>query len=235
MLRQNSSRSDPDRDELNPSPQPLSGRAGNFDIQAELNSIEELVLDSTRIPLLGKTFVDEEELLDRLDLVRINLPQAFEEAVEIVRQKEEILLQAEEYAQDIIEAAQQRAAELLDEMGIVRQAELEASQIRASVQQECEQIQQSTLTEIEQMRRQAKQEIEQLRQIALAECEDIQDGADEYADTVLSNIEQQLNQMLRIIRNGRQQLGNEPAAKPSSARKDSASSSPTPSSRQKSG
>jgi cell division septum initiation protein DivIVA len=150
--------------------------------------------------------VNEGPILDQLDAIRINLPQAFAEAVEVIREKESILLQAEEYAQDIIEAAQQRAAEILNEMGIIRQAELEASQIRASVQQECEQIQQSTLSEIEQMRRRAYQEIEQLRRMALDECEDIQEGADDYADAVLSNIEQQLGDMLRIIRNGRQQL-----------------------------
>lgn len=150
--------------------------------------------------------VDEGPILDQLDNIRINLPQAFDIAVEIIREKEAILLQAEEYAQDIIAAAQQRASEILNEMGIIRQAELEASQIRASVQQECEQIQQSTLAEIEHKRRQAHQEIEQLRRLTLDECEDIQEGADEYADAVLSNIEQQLGDMLRVIRNGRQQL-----------------------------
>ncbi|MFP4006556.1 MAG: hypothetical protein ACLFV6_00915 [Spirulinaceae cyanobacterium] len=157
--------------------------------------------------------VDESPILDQLDKIRINLPQAFDMAVEIIREKETILLQAEEYAQDIIEAAQQRASEILNEMGIVRQAELEASQIRSSVQQECEQIQQSTLAEIEQMRRRAYKEIEQLRRMTLDECEDIQQGADEYADAVLSNIEQQLGDMMRVIRNGRQQLHGDPKKK----------------------
>ncbi|MDY7015326.1 MAG: hypothetical protein SVX43_17360 [Cyanobacteriota bacterium] len=210
MLRQKLSRDDPEPNEFK---QSLNSRSGNFDIQAELNRLEEIIIYSPHVPLTKRNLVDEEQLLDRLDIVRLNLPPAFEEAVEIVRQKEELLLQAEEYAQDIIAAAQQRAAEILDELGIVRQAELEAAQIRHQVQQECEQIQQSTLTEIEQLRRQAHQEIEQLRRTALEECEDIQEGADEYADAVLSNIEQQLSDMLRIIRNGRQQLRPDPQQK----------------------
>ncbi|MGD2181051.1 hypothetical protein WB391_07985 [Lusitaniella coriacea LEGE 07167] len=182
---------------------------GKFDVQAELERLGDLILDSPRFPVIG-TIVDEDRLLDCLEAIRLNLPDAFNEAVDVVRQKESLLLQAEEYAQDIIEAAQQRAAEILDEMGIIRQAELEASHIRASVQQECEQIQQATLSEIEQMRQKSHQDIEQLRKMAMEECEDIQDGADEYADGVLSNIEQQLNDMLRVIRNGRQRLQNEP-------------------------
>ncbi|MCW6035820.1 hypothetical protein K4A83_05970 [Spirulina subsalsa FACHB-351] len=187
-----------------------SDQGVEFDVQAELNRLEELILDNPRIPFTRKTVVDEEQLLDQLDLIRMNLPRAFEEAVEVLRQKEEILLQAEEYAQDIIEAAQVRAAQLLDEMGIIRQAEMEAAQIRQQVAQECEELQRQTLGEIEQMRMQAMQELEQMRQVVIDECEDIQDGADDYADAVLTRIEQQLTDMLRVIRNGRHQLRGEP-------------------------
>jgi F0F1-type ATP synthase membrane subunit b/b' len=211
MLRQDSSRSDPpDRDDpSNPSERPPIG-SGGIDIQRELNRIEEILFDSFHIPLTSRTLVNEEMLLAQLDLVRENLPAAFEEAEKIVRQREEILLQAEEYAQEIMEAAERRAEQLLDEMGIIQQAELEANQIRKRVQQECEAIQDQTISEIERMRLQAQQELEQMRQLAIADCEDIQNGADDYADAVLTSIEQQLTDMLRVIRNGRQQLQIEP-------------------------
>ncbi len=175
-------------------------------MQAELNRLEELILDRPRIPFTRRTIVDEEQLLDQLDLVRINLPTAFEESLRLLRQRDELILQAEDYAREIVETAQQQAAQLVDEIGLVRQAEAEAAQVRQQVQQDCEELQRRTLHEIEQMRLQAAQEIDQLRQLALGECEDIQAGADEYADAVLSRIEQQLGEMLRVIRNGRSQL-----------------------------
>jgi F0F1-type ATP synthase membrane subunit b/b' len=211
MLRRDSSGIDPpERDESHqPSEASISG-SGGIDIQQELDRIEELLFDSPRIPFTQRTLVDEETLLAQLDLVRANLPSAFEEAAKIVRQRDALLLEAEEYAQEIAEAAERRADQILDEMGIIQQAELEASQIRKQVQQECEALQEKTLDEIERMRLQAQQELEQLRQMALMECEDIQNGADEYADAVLTNIEQQLGEMLRIVRNGRQQLQGEP-------------------------
>ncbi len=211
MLRQDSSRLDPPdpNEPSNPNELPPSG-SGGIDIQRELNRIEEMLFDSLHIPLTGRTVVDEEMLLAQLDLVRENLPPAFEEAEKIVRQREEILLQAEEYAQEIMEAAERRADQMLDELGIIQQAELEANQIRKQVQQECEAIQEQTRAEIERMRLQAQQELEQMRQLALADCDDIQNGADEYADAVLASIEQQLSDMLRVIRNGRQQLQPEP-------------------------
>ncbi len=172
--------------------------------------MEEIIFDSLHIPFTRRTLVDEEMLLTQLDLVRENLPTAFAEADKIVRQREEILLSAEEYAQEVMDAAERRAVQILDEMGIIQQAELEANQIRKRVQQECELIQEQTFAEIERMRLQAQQELEQMRQLALADCEDIQNGADEYADAVLRSIEQQLAEMLRVIRNGRQQLQPEP-------------------------
>ena len=174
-----------------------------------------MILDSPRIPLSRRTLIDEEQLLDQLDLVRLNLPPAFQEATEIILHKEEVLLEAEQYAQEIIADAERRAAQILDELGLIRQAEMEAQRIRQQVQQDCEDMQQQVLSEIDQMRRRAQQELVEMQQVAIAECEEIQRGADEYADSVLLDMEQQLVEMMRIVRNGRQQLHiNKPVARP---------------------
>ncbi|MGI0487943.1 hypothetical protein ACN4EK_21095 [Pantanalinema rosaneae CENA516] len=171
-----------------------------------MDRLEEIILESPRIPLSRRTLVDEEQLIEQLDLVRLSLPDAFHEAENILRHKEEIFLQAEQYAQEIIDTAERRAAQILNETGIVRQAEMEAQQIRQRIQQECDAVRDQTINEIERMRRQAQQELEEMHQMALAECEDIQAGADEYAERVLHDMEMQLAEMLRVIRNGRQQL-----------------------------
>jgi cell division septum initiation protein DivIVA len=189
-------------------------RLGGVDLQRELNRLEEILLDSPRVPLSRRTLIDEEQFLEQLDLVRLNLPSAFQEAAEIVVHKEDILQEAEQYAQEIITAAEQRAAQILNDMGLVRQAEMEAMQIRQQVQQECDTIQQQTLADIDQMRRRAQQELDEMQQRALAECEEIQAGADDYADRVLRDMEQQLTEMMRVVRNGRKQLHVEPPPAP---------------------
>jgi F0F1-type ATP synthase membrane subunit b/b' len=203
-------------------------RVGGVDIQRELNKLEELILDSPRIPLSRRTLIDEEQILDQLDLIRVNLPAAFQEATEIVRHKEEIYLEAEQYAQEIVESAERRAAQILDEMGLIRHAELEVKQIRQRVQQECEAAQEQTMADIERMRRQAQQELEEMHQQAIAECEEIQAGADNYADRVLRDMEQQLAEMIRVIRNGRQQLQPDPLPSPKASDASAASRAATP-------
>lgn len=185
-----------------------SGRGLDFNLQRELDRLEEMILDSPRIPLTRRTLVDEDRLLNQLDLVRMNLPEAFEKAIELLQQRQEILTEAEQYAQKIIQSAHQRAAQIADEMGIIQQAQEQAHQIRQQVQQDCEAMQNQTLAEIEQMRYAAQQELQEMLQRTQSECVEIQNGADEYADRVLNNIEQQLGEMLHVIRNGRKHISS---------------------------
>ncbi|MBE9138729.1 hypothetical protein IQ254_16265 [Nodosilinea sp. LEGE 07088] len=178
----------------------------DIDIQQELNKLEELILASPRVPFSGRTLIDEDQLLDQLDAIRLNLPPAFRQAVQILQQRNTLMAEAERYAQDLIAAAEQEAAQMLDELGIVHQAEQMAKQIKGQTQQECDGLRTQVLGDIEQMQLQAQREWEALRQKALAEQDMIQQEADGYADQVLSNVEQQLSQMLHIIQNGRNHL-----------------------------
>jgi hypothetical protein len=168
--------------------------------------LEEIILASFRIPLTGRTLVDEEKLLDQLDYIRLALPSSFSESAAILQQKDEILLEAEEYGQQIVDAAQIKRAQILEESDITLQAQHEAENLRRQVQQDCEAMMEETLLEIDALRRQCQQELEQMRQQAVAEAQEIEQGADEYADGVLQNIEEDLSQMIGIIRNGRKQL-----------------------------
>ncbi len=188
------------------SPQGADSVPSNMDVQRELNRLEEMILDSPRVPLSRRTMIDEETLLDQLDVIRLSLPDAFEQAELIMRQKEDILAQAEQYAQEIIATAEQQAAQILNETGILRQAEYEAQQLRQQVNQECEMAHGQVMAEIEQTRRQGLRDLEESRRSAIEEAEEIQRGADEYADKVLRDMESNMGEMLRIVRNGRQQL-----------------------------
>ncbi|QLE50890.1 DivIVA domain-containing protein [Nostoc sp. C057] len=206
MLQSQLSNVEPNLNGSNPPPEEYLGGEGSIDIQQELNRLEEIVLSSLRIPLTGRTLIDEEKLLEQLDYIRLALPSLFQEAAAILNQKDEILLEAEEYGQQVVDAAQAKRAQILAESDIIQQAEQEAEQLRRQVQQECEGIMQETLAEIERKRYACQQELEQMRQTAIAQAQDIEDGADQYADGILGNIEQDLKDMLRIVTNGRQQL-----------------------------
>ena len=167
----------------------------SFNIQIELDNLEDLILNGTHIPLTELTIVDEDLLLDSLNKIKENLPLELATAIEIINRRQEIIAEAEGYACLIVKSAEEKVNHLVRESAIVRQAELDGAKIRLTTKQECEQLRQTTQTEIEQR-----------RQDAIAECQAIQMDADNYADSVLGNIEQKLQEMLTIVQNGRQQL-----------------------------
>jgi hypothetical protein len=74
------------------------------------------------------------------------------------------------------------------------------------VQHEIEDVRRRNLSEIERVRRQTQQEIMAIKQAAQVECEQIQRESDLYADRVLTDLEQQLGEMMRVIKNGRLHL-----------------------------
>jgi F0F1-type ATP synthase membrane subunit b/b' len=182
--------------------------SGRFDVFEALDQLEDCIADSPRIPLSGRNLVSEDELLDQLDAIRLSLPSAFQEAAQLIQQRDEILTEAELYAQEIVSTAEKQAAAILNDMTIIRQAEQQAQQVRSQVEQECAALRSKTLSEIEQLQMQARREWEQMREDAITECQGIQQDADSYAEQVLSRMERQFAEMLGVLQNGRQQLYN---------------------------
>lgn len=177
-----------------------------FNLPQELDRVEEILLDSPRLPLTGRTLVSEDEVLDQLDVVRVNLPPAFQEATQIIQQRDAILTEAEQCAQEIVARAEQQAAAILNELTIIRQAEQQAQQIRLQTEQECESLRSRTVAEIEQFQNQSRQEWEEAQRKALSDRQAIKEDADTYADQILESMERQFIEMLHVLRNGRQQI-----------------------------
>lgn len=168
-------------------------------ISDEIDRLEDLILNGNRLPFVGKTLIDEETLINQLDLIRINIPDCLQQASQILQRREQLLSEAQNYAQKIVENAQRRAAQLLDESLIVQQAETQAHQIRRQVQQDCENLQRKTINEVEQVRQKIQLEAINSRQQAILEAEKIQNDVDVYIDTVVSKVEESLYEALRRI------------------------------------
>jgi vacuolar-type H+-ATPase subunit H len=179
------------------------------DVFAAIDRLEEAILNSPRLPLTGKTIVNEEEILEQLDAIRLSMPEVLAIAQEIIQYKERIVKEAQQQVQQILADANQRAYQVANELGIIDRSEQEADQIRQAAISECEQLRQQTVTEVERVRNHNIQEMERMRQKVTMECEQIQDGADEYADRILNNMEYQLSDILQAIQRGRQRLNTE--------------------------
>ena len=188
-----------------------------LELQKQLQRLDEIiVLEGTKIPLTGRTIIDEDQLLSQLLAVERSIPETIRNAERILNQREEIIARSKQYAQDIVKSAEQQAAKIADELTIIQQAESEAQQLRNQAQKEVEAIRQRNLREIERVRRQTQQEIDAMRQNAQFEREQVQAESDKYADRVLTDLEHQLADMLRVIKNGRNHLKANSQQKPKS-------------------
>ncbi len=179
---------------------------------AAIDRLEETILKSPRVPLTGKTCVDEDVLLDQIDRLRLSLPAVVTTAREILTYKQQIITAAQQQVQQTLAVAQQQADDIANELRIVERAEQEARQIRQIAIVECEQLRYQTAIEIEEHRQRNLQELAQLQQEVRGECEQMQIGADEYADRILHNMEYQLKDVLQSIQRGRQRLNQDAAA-----------------------
>jgi vacuolar-type H+-ATPase subunit H len=176
-------------------PEAIANQPLGFNLEIELDALEELIVNSTHVPLTELIIIDRVIVLHQLNQIKEHLPEDLATAITIANRKQQIISEAENYATSLVKSAQEKANQILHDSTILRQAELDGAKIRLKTEQECEHLKQLTLNEMR-----------ELYQDAIAESQAIQKGADDYADQVLGEIEQRMQQMLLVIQNGRQQL-----------------------------
>lgn len=176
-------------------PEAIANQPLGFNLEIELDALEELIINSTHVPLTELIIIDRVVFLHQLNQIKEHLPVDLATAITIANRKQQIISEAENYATSLVKSAQAQANQILQDSSILRQAELDGAKIRLKTEQECEYLKQTTFNEMR-----------ELHQNAIAESQAIQKGADDYANQVLGDIEQRMQQMLLVIQNGRQQL-----------------------------
>lgn len=100
-----------------------------MDILDVLNEMEELIEESTRVPLVGKILVDDELILDMVDHIRTALPEEMRQAKAVVNEREKILEDARAEAQRIITQAREELSRMAGEDELVKQAKSQAAEV----------------------------------------------------------------------------------------------------------
>lgn len=149
-----------------------------------VDALEELVGTARRLPFTPSVVVNEEEILELVDRIRVALPDDLITARHTVDEREQLLeragrdaaelnARAQEEAERVVREAQARATALVDEHPILRSATEQAHSLVA--------------------------EAEQNAAIQRA-------AADDYAREVMQRLEEQLERWLGTVREGLQTL-----------------------------
>lgn len=105
-----------------------------MEIIAILDEIEERIKESKKVPFSGKTLIEPEYLLDKLDRIRAVLPEEIEAARLVINEQERIFEEATREAKGFVEDSMYQAARLVENDEITRQAKQVAEEIIAKGQ-----------------------------------------------------------------------------------------------------
>lgn len=100
-----------------------------MDIMALIDRIEELIDNGRNVPLSNSRMVDADKIYEIIDEIRAQFPDELKQARWIVKERQEMVEEAEKEANRILEEARDRAQSLAAEQEIVKLAESQAAEI----------------------------------------------------------------------------------------------------------
>lgn len=100
-----------------------------MDIQQLVDRLEETLNSSSRLPMSAYVLVNEDNLYNIIDQMRVAIPEEVKRANRIEAEKDRVLAQANEEADRIRELAKQEAAELVKRDAIMASAQQRADNI----------------------------------------------------------------------------------------------------------
>ena len=93
-----------------------------MDIFELLDSLEEIIDSSPKIPLSGRALVNYENVLDCIDQIRSVFPEEIRQARWVSKERERIISEAQRDADKVILEARSRVDELAKETEVVKKA-----------------------------------------------------------------------------------------------------------------
>lgn len=140
-------------------------------------------------------FMNTDDIQDILNKIRAILPEEIKTAEMILKRRDDIYMEAQSRADRIISEAQNTAANILSESELIRAVREKAAKIQEQVKEACEE-----------MKNKATEEAETVKRNALKEAMQTKDDAQSYVEDVLKNLERDVEQVHRIIKNGQNYL-----------------------------
>lgn len=165
-----------------------------------LDKLEMMVLKGAPVPFSPFIIVNHEKIIDILDKIRTSIPGEIQEAHSIIRKSDDIQSDARRKAEMLLNEARSHAERMLSESELLNAVQAEANKIREEV-----------VSEVEMIRHRAREEAEQIKMASINEAIQIREGADKYAEAILSNLDRDLGEMHSIVQNGQKHLAEQKA------------------------
>ena len=111
-----------------------------MDVLNLIDEVEDIVESGTSLPFTNKVMVDKEELLDIVKELRIKLPDEIKQAAWIKEERQRILADAQKDADTILNEAEYKLKELVDDEEIIKIANNRAEEVVSRAQHKAKEI-----------------------------------------------------------------------------------------------
>ena len=105
-----------------------------------LESLEDLVENSKKVPLSDKCIVEQSEVLELIKEIRLKLPDELKQAKWVKEERQRILLEAQKEADGVVKEAENRIISMIDEHEITKKAYEQKNEIMSVANENARQI-----------------------------------------------------------------------------------------------
>ncbi len=152
-----------------------------------LETLEEILEKSKTLPLVNKSIVEKEEILEIIKEIRLKLPDELKQAKWVKEERNRIIQEAQKEADDIVKEAENRIISMIDEHEITKKAYEQKTQI---------------IENANEMSREMSRSTKEYADGILSEIEKTITGLEENMD----NINLTLKNAIELIQNNRNEL-----------------------------
>jgi cell division septum initiation protein DivIVA len=114
------------------------------DILYLLDQLEEVLGGGSHLPLTSRTLVDEQEILDILDRIRVAIPDEIKAARRVTQDRDQVLADAHAEADRLVKEADAHIAARVADHHLVRAAEARAAEIEERALEEADRMRRET-------------------------------------------------------------------------------------------
>lgn len=111
-----------------------------MDILNLLERIEDIIEDASKFPLSSKVMIDKEEVLEVINEIRLKLPDEINRASWVAKERQRILNEAQSEADELIGKVTEQQKALIEENEITRQAKKYANQLIQAAEQKANEM-----------------------------------------------------------------------------------------------
>ena len=100
-----------------------------MDVEGFLAQMEQLLAEARPVPLSASVMVNRKDFEDVIDDIRASLPEELRQSRWVIKERDEVLEQAEREAEQLLADARVEAARLISDTEVVRQSQRQAERI----------------------------------------------------------------------------------------------------------